>query len=232
MIPTVVDETNAWLAKHPADENVRMAHIELVTNRGNSKAQHETAHAGLLWLEQRLGLRNIPLMNALAKLTSILNDYPSTEHLNRLILAIHSGHVPARIALAWSLYYQGQILEAEKELKHALWWAKKYESYPLHLVLNHLGTFYMGTRDFDKAVRCFRQAVNAEPMALDSHWELGRALREQGQIGPAILALRQAQRHLPVDASTEQRDKLAWEISELTLAGRATHYAGPKPQSK
>jgi tetratricopeptide (TPR) repeat protein len=154
---------------------------------------------------------------------TLLQDYPAAERLQRRMLAIRRSYVPARLGLAWSLYYQGRLEEAKGEFDHALWWTQVLSDaddpkrrYPLHLMLYELGKFYKVTGDWRQAERNFREATAADPTFANGHWELGRLLRDRGQMGPALLALQQARRHLPEDAPVEEREELEREIAELT----------------
>lgn len=214
-IDVAIEATEAWLANNAADAHVRARFIQLLINHGQVDKQQEAARDGLQWLEQHPRVKYNVLLIALARLTSILKDYASAERVNRRILATWKSYVPARLGLAWSLYYQGQTAAALSELEHALWWTTKYTTYPRHRTLHQLGLFNKLEGDFVTATSYFHQAVEAEPTAAYSYWELGLARRELGQIRPALWALRQAENRLPDDAPAEQRAELAREIAEL-----------------
>lgn len=90
-----------------------------------------------------------------------LERYAKCEEVSKLALRMVGSMVPARINLAWSLYYQGNKKEAFQNLENALWSSQKTGRHPVVDVFFHIGQYHFEEREYLLAESFFRKAIHA-----------------------------------------------------------------------
>ena len=128
------------------------------------------------------------------------------EALFREVLVSHKGHVAARLGLAKALEAQGlqakmdnlheitkkYFEEAEKELKHALYWAKVNKR-DKDRIYHQLGWLYVHWERYNDALNAFRRAIQeAQEEHFSNYWGAGKALMALGRWEEALGYLRKA----------------------------------------
>ena len=119
------------------------------------------------------------------------------------VLATHKGHVAARAGLAQALQAQGEqakrcsdlpeaekrFEEAEKELKHAMWWAKLAGG-EIDPIYYQLGWLYINWERYQKALEAFCGAIQeAREEHFSNYWGVGKALMGLGRFEQALAYL-------------------------------------------
>src|SRR6185436_20116215 len=176
--------------------------------RGLIEQQLHACNITSKWLDANPSTRNWAIIDGYGRILLHLKHYSKAEFQFRRVLGLHKGHVEARISLAWCLYHQGNPSEAFEELKHAKWWAKKFQSYPIDSILYHLGRHYLMENDLKRAISCFQEALVISPNNYSYYLELGRAYLIQGQFARALTAFQSAKDRLAENAGEEARQEL------------------------
>ncbi len=185
------EQTPAWLAEHPTDQTVRIQYVRLLCQcleASELLCSPCEDHCRLLvsmnpggWVGHNLHARYLLRVERFAEAADEF----------RAVLGIHKGHQMARMGLARALAALGRLDEAEREFRHAIWWAGVNKQ-PRAPLLTALARFYLGCERWQDALEAFEAALQERPDHFGSYWGLGRAKKELGDIQGALEALRTA----------------------------------------
>lgn len=149
----------------------------------------------------------------------------------------HVSGTPVR-GLAAELQKRGRLEEAERYFEAAF----RRRNTPLgrQVILNNLGTIAMQRRDYERAEKYYRQALDAAARMPDTLFNLGLAILERGQRSPqaareAIVLYRQAavlSPHDPdIEAALGQALSIAGEHEEAVSHMRRALEFGVRPET-
>jgi tetratricopeptide (TPR) repeat protein len=206
----LLNQTLGWLTVHQYDVEVRKRFLGYVSQHGGMEEKQLLLNQTLDWLtvHQNDVKAQRHFRGLLGDLAFSAEQYDIAEYYYRSALKLHKGHVPYRIGLAWSLYYQSQKSEALKELNHALWWAKKIGNYSVSGVYHQLSLYYFQEGRLKKAYKHRHVAINASPELSYNYFELGLMYQSEHNHLKAFEAFEKAWERLPEDISDTQRENL------------------------
>jgi tetratricopeptide (TPR) repeat protein len=142
-----------------------------------------------------------------------LERFEEASEKFREVLIIHKGHARAHDQLALALIELGNFDAAERELKTAIYWARKAKS-KLGIFYRDLGLLYIRWGRFKDAERAFEDSIREEPEKFANYWHLGETYFAQKNYKAAEQALLTALEKAPTDLgppASEEIDALLEE---------------------
>ncbi|MFY8107187.1 MAG: glycosyltransferase, partial [Elstera sp.] len=148
------------------------------------------------------------------RLFGLVATAPATEALALLsaALAFHPDHIPARLALAWRLFDDGEPAAPCQHAAHA------YERAPEQAAAAY-GWFLIAAGELKAAEAILRPALAAYPAQAPLHWYMGVLLQRLGDLTEAAAALRTAHELDP--SLPDVPFVLAWVLHDLGAIAEA-----------
>jgi serine/threonine-protein kinase len=115
-------------------------------------------------------------------------EWGESEALYRKAIALNPGYATAHLWLGCDcLALLGRLDEALLEVEAAL------ELDPLSAITHEMrGFIYLLKRDYEEAIRCYREILEFDPLSFRAHAAIGRALSLQGNCTEALAMLEKA----------------------------------------
>ena len=129
---------------------------------------------------------SVELLQRQAEFLHIQNDYESSEHLSRDILAVEPDNVRTLNNLAWSLALRGNAEEAERMIRHAI-----EVQGPLSALIDTQAVVLLSAGDPNAAIEILKKR-RAEEKGGVRQFHLARAYHAAGNHAAASATLRQA----------------------------------------
>jgi tetratricopeptide (TPR) repeat protein len=182
----IMSAYESLIEKHPDDVLLRLTYGTWLSNHG----YYEKSETYLRRLVQERPL-HYQARNRYGELLLKLERWEPAAQEFRDAIKIHKGFQLAHDGLANALWKLGNLPEAEKQFKQAIYWAKIKSGRQVKFQ-THLGRFYISCERWGDALKAFEAAKTEDPNFWEIYSGIGQAHMGLGNFSDAEKAFRTA----------------------------------------